>query len=70
MLKKTSKVLKHEKPKTVVKKIANKHNKKQHLTEKLKRGYPSDNKALVNFRKTNQKSKELESIFKKPLPKL
>ena len=70
MLKETSKILKHEKLETVVRKITNSCNKKQHLTQRLKRSYPPDKKPLVNFKKTSKKPKELENIFKKPQAKL
>ena len=66
MLKKTSQILKYEKPRTIVRKIANRCNKKQLLNERSKRSYPSDKETLVNFKKTSKKLKELESILKKP----
>ena len=64
MLKETSKILKHENLETVVRKITNSCNKKQHLTQRLKRSYPPDKKPLVNFKKTSKNLKNLRISLK------
>ena len=66
ILKKTSKILKQEKPKTAVKKLANMCNEKQHTPKKSKRSYPFNKEALVNFRATGRKPKRLENVVEKP----
>ena len=65
-LKNTSKILKHEKLKIVVKKVVNMCNEKQHTPKESKHSHSFNKEALVNFRKTARKPKRIKNVLEKP----